>query len=213
VATLTPTKDRGATTKPVGVLYVEPDRAVIDDTLRAELPDVGFDAAAFADVLSAVLAHERCGRHLYRSCARRTRLPDLERAFEEFGAQTERHVEILEEVITGSGGNPNYVSPMARAVEGADSKLLESTYVLAGSIDPATAEISLVDAVFLAESMDHANWQLLGKLVRMMPEGAQRTALEQAVAEVEEQEDEHLAWATQTKQQLITQLLQAGRTP
>jgi hypothetical protein len=32
-----------------------------------------------ADLLSAALAHERCGRHLYRSCEGRTNNPMLQR--------------------------------------------------------------------------------------------------------------------------------------
>ena len=70
-----------------------------------------------------MLAHERCGTHLYRSVAGRTNNPVLQAQYEEFGDETERHVEILEELVTAAGGNPNYVSPAARATEGTDAKL------------------------------------------------------------------------------------------
>jgi rubrerythrin len=212
MTTLTPTKDIGATTKPVGVLYVEADQQVTDEMLTQQLADTGLDAPFLADVLSAVLAHERCGRHLYRSCAQRTTMPELQAKFEEFGEETARHVEILEDLIAQAGGNPNYVSPNARAVEGADSNLLEATFMLRGSVDAVTAELSLVDAVFIAESVDHANWKLMAKLTELMPDGDMRSAFQAAVDEVESQEDEHLAWATNAKEQLVIALATGQQT-
>jgi hypothetical protein len=127
----------------------------------------------------------------------------LQRKYAEFGGQTERHVAILEELITAGGGNPAYVSPTARAVQGADTKLVESTFALAGSLDLMTAEMAMLDAVFLAESMDHANWKLLGTLTSEMDRGELRDRFQAAVDEVEDQEDEHLGWATTTKERLV----------
>ncbi len=46
-----------------------------------------------------MLTHERCGRHLYRSCESRSNNPVLQAKYREFGEQTERHVEILEGLI------------------------------------------------------------------------------------------------------------------
>jgi rubrerythrin len=207
MAILTPTKDKGAQTKPNEMLYVEPEVALTDDVLAEQLPDLGLNMPFVADVMSAMLTHERCGVHLYRAVATRSNNPMLQRQYEEFGEETLRHVEILEALITQMGGNPNYVSPNARAVEGMDTKLVESTYATAGSLDPMTQEMALLDAVFIAESVDHANWKTLGALVPTLPEGGLRDAFAAAVAEVEEQEDKHLGWASDTKQRLI--MLQA----
>ena len=197
---LTPTKDTGATTKPNEMLYVEPSRHVTDEMLaeQMDLPD-SLNAAFIADLLSGMLTHERCGRHLYRSVAERTNNPMLKSRYEEFGKETERHAEILEELITRLGGNPAYVSPMARAVEGTDTHTLQATFLLSGSIDVMTQEMVMLDAVFLAESMDHANWSTLAKLRDDMPDGAAKDAVTEAVAKVEPEEDEHLEWARTTK--------------
>src|SRR4051812_30533526 len=159
---LFPTKDKGATTKPATMVYAEPTQLVTDDMLRDQLPDLGMNTAFVADILSAMLTHERCGRHLYRSVEGRTNNPVLQAKYREFGQETERHAEILEQLIAQMGGNPSYVSPAARAVEGMDSKLVESTFMLSGSVDLMTAEMAMLDAVFLAESADHANWKALG---------------------------------------------------
>src|SRR4051794_15720140 len=182
--TLTPTKDTGATARPNAVLYVDPQCQVTDEALAAQVQVDGINTAFVADLLSGFLTHERCGTHLYRSVAGRTANPILQRKYQEFGEETLRHVEILETLITTMGGNPNYVSPMARHVEASDSKLLESTVLLSGALDVMTQEMAMLDAVFVAESIDHANWSALGQLAAALPSGELRSAFEAAVDEV-----------------------------
>jgi rubrerythrin len=201
--TLTPTKTTGAVTKPMPMVYAEPGQQVDDATLAGFLPDSGLDGAFLAELLSGVLAHERCGRHLYRTCQARSNNPVMQAKYREFGEETERHVEILEKLIEDGGASAMYVGPMARAVLGTDVKLVEATFALGGSLDPITAEMALLDAVFLAESMDHANWKLLAELTEQLRDTPWYDAFHAAVEEVEEQEDEHLRWATETKSRLV----------
>ena len=205
MATLTPTKSNGAQSPATERFYVEPDMEMRSATLAELLPD-SVNSAFVANLLSAMLSHERGGVHLYRSVAGRTTEPDARAKYEEFGQQTLRHVEILEQLIASAGGNPNYVSFHARAVEGTNSKILESTFALVGSTDLLTQEMSMLDAVFLAETIDHANWETLGALTELLPDGALRRAFEAAVSEVEAQEDEHLGWAKETRQRLVLQI-------
>jgi rubrerythrin len=200
---LTPTKDKGAQTKLHEGVYAEPAQVVTDEDLAAQLDDLGVNMPFLADVVSAMLTHERCGRHLYRAVAARANNPMLKAKYEEFGRETEHHVEVLEALVQQMGGNPAYVSPTARTVEAADTKLLESTYTTSGSVDPMTAEMALLDAVFIAESVDHANWKTFASVVDLLPDGELRDAMAAAAAEVEAQEDEHLGWATTTKQRMI----------
>ena len=202
MATLTATKTTGGAVRVTPGLYAEPDRQLTPAELQQPFADADVNGVFLSDLLSACLTHERCGRHLYRSCEERSNTSALKAKYKEFGAETERHVEILERLIADAGGNPSYMSPQARAVEGMDSKLLESTFMLAGSIDLITQEMAMLDAVFLAESIDHANWKVLAQLGAQLPEGALREAFQRASDEVEQQEDEHLEWASQTKERL-----------
>ena len=203
MTTLTPTYDTGATTKASDVVYVTPARQVTDETLRQQQQDLGLNTAFVADILSAALTHERCGRHLYRSVEGRTNNPMLQRKYREFGQETERHAQILEQLITTMGGDPMYVSPAARAVEGTDTKLLESTFLLSGSLDVMTQEMVMLDAVLIAESVDHANWTALTELATTLPDGPVREAFIEAVTQVGTEENEHLTWARQTKTRMI----------
>jgi len=206
--TLIPTKDTGATAKANAVVYVEPDRTETDESLAAQFQLPGVDAAFVADLLSAHLTHERCGTHLYRSVAARTLNPVLRARYEELGRQTARHVEVLEEVIVAAGGNPSYASPLARVTEAADSKALEATYLASGGVDPMAAEMAMLDAVFMAETVDQANWETLGQLAEVLPAGAAQERLAAAVREVLADEDEHLGWAQDTRARLT--MLQAS---
>lgn len=208
--TLHPTKEQGATAQPSTYVYVEPDRQVRPADLEASGADTGLNLPFVMDFLSAALAHERCGRHLYRSVEGRSLNPVLKGRYKEFGAQTQRHVEVLEELIATMGGDPCYVSPQARAVEGMDSKVLESTFLLDGSLDAMTREMAMLDAVLLAETIDHGNWSTLSLLVDQVPEGEVRNAMRRAVDEVEDEEDEHLEWARLTRSRLVMMESKSG---
>ncbi|HUP76619.1 MAG TPA: hypothetical protein VM282_26530 [Acidimicrobiales bacterium] len=207
MTTLTPTKAVGATAKAVGVLYVEPAITIVDDDLAEQIALEDVNVAFVADFLSACLTHERCGVHLYRAAFEGSNNPVFKARYAQFGEETLRHVERLEEVVTGAGGNPNYVSPMARATQASDGKILEATYLATGTLDLAVRESAILDAVLLAETIDHANWQGLAQLCGLLPQDAARSSLESAVDEVLAEEDEHLAWAQQTRARLT--MLQA----
>jgi len=208
MTTLTPTKITGATAQPAEMLYVDPERQIAEEAVAEAMDLPGVNSGFVADVISAMLTHERCGVHLYRSVGTRSQNPVLQRRYKEFGDETEHHVEVLEQLVTTVGGNPNYVSAMARVVEATDARILESTFMLSGAADVMTQELGMLDAVFLAESIDHANWHTFAALVDSMPAGAVKEACTAAVAEVEDQEDEHLEWARSTKDRLVQ--LQAG---
>lgn len=202
--TLIPNAATGGHSKPQEMTYVDPARTLTPEGDEAFLADAGLNGPFVADLLSDMLAHERCGAHLYRSVSQRTNNPVLRERYEHFGNETIEHVEILEGLITQLGGDPGYVSPAARATEKAGTGLLESTFLLSGSVDLMTQELVMLDAVLLAEAKDHANWSCLAGMVDDLPAGAVRDAFHAAVDEVEVQENEHLHWAQDMRCQMIS---------
>jgi hypothetical protein len=108
---------------------------MMPDEDEAFLANTGLNGPFVADLLSDMLAHERCGAQLYRSVADRTNNPILKQRYKHFGNETVEHVENLEGLIAGLGGDPGYISPAARVTEKAGIGLLESTFLLAGSVD------------------------------------------------------------------------------
>lgn len=205
---LVPTADTGATTSREAPMVAVVDEHLVDLTnvVGACMP-LGLEGGALADQLSAFITHERCGVHLYRSVAARTEVDDLRRTYEDFGDETLRHVEIYTELIAALGGDPQYVSAAARATEKANAALLQTTFMITGSADPATRELAMIEAVAIAETKCHANWALLDKLAAALPDGPVRSAIEAAVAEVQPQEDEHLTWATTARERFLLGLI------
>ena len=203
------TKETGGTARPQPSVYVPPDRQILDSGGGTMLETSGLDAAMVADVLSACLAHERCGVHLYRSVRSRTAMPDLVAHYDEYLEETAEHVRLLEELITASGGDPHYVSAAARTTERAAAGLLESTFLLSGSADPNTAELTMLEAVMLAEAKDRANWELLSELCGQLPNEL-RSRAEEITATVLEQEVEHHTWARDTRMAMLLALSTSG---
>lgn len=201
----------GATTRPMPGVSVHPGRAMTDDQLDAIAGLEGMNASFVADVLSDMTVHERCGLRLYRSVEGRSHNPVLQGRYRDFGRDTARHAAVLEELVTELGGDPQYVSPSARATERANAALLESTFMLDGSIDLMTRELVMLDAVLLAETRDHANWSGLAGLVQRFPPGQPRDAVRRAVEQVEAEEDQHLEWVRSTRSKMIA--LQASGSP
>lgn len=204
------TKDVGGTAKPVGVLYIEPDRQVVDAGAATTLSEAGVDPSFMADLLSACLSHERCGVHLYRSVAARTTMDSLRAQYEHFGAETLEHVALLEQLIAASGGDPSYVSPAARATEGAGAGLVEATFAIGGSIDPGTAELSMLESVLLAETKDRANWEVLAQVAERMADGPVKEQLTTIAAQVLAQEEEHHGWASSARAEMLLGLTLGG---
>jgi rubrerythrin len=147
---------------------------------------------------------------MYRSVAGRTADAELRAQYEQFGAEIREHVERLEQLIAAADGDPQYVSAAARATEKAGAGLLESTYLLDGSMDPMTAELVMLEAVMLAEAKDHSNWELLAQLASAMTDGTLRRRMETVTKEVLAQEEQHYRWAHDTRARLLLTLAGAG---
>ena len=190
--------------------FTAPEQQMVPDAMAHFLSGTGLNAPFLADLLSSFLAHEQCGYHLYLAATGLTRDAGLRERYQEFGRETENHIRILEELILRLGGDPGYVSPAARLVEATGSKLQEVAGLLNGTADQTTVELAVLEAVVLAETKDHADWKLLQSLTGDMPEGEVREAFRAAVDQVEQEEDEHLSWATSTWEALVTAQLKGG---
>jgi rubrerythrin len=206
------TKATGGLTVVTDMTFVAPEQGMPEEELAGFLPGTGLDGPFMADLLSQFLAHEQAGFHLYRVVAGLTQDEELRARYEEFGAQTESHIRILEDLIAQVGGRPGYVSPAARLTETADGKLVEAVVLLAGSADVMTRELAMLEAVILAETKDHADWSLLATLTERLPAGDVKQAFATAVQEVEPQEDDHVGWATSTWEQMVLARATAGAT-
>ena len=203
MATLTTKETGGMGPLVTPVSFSPPECALAPEEQEAFLAGTGLNGPFMADLLSACLMHEQCGWHLYRTAISMTTNEALKAKYEEFGAETEDHIRIFEELITACGGQPGYVSPTARLTEALDSQIHQAAILLPDGADPDTLELAILEAVVLAETKCHSDWSLIQKMTAELPEGAAREAFQAAVDQVEEQEDEHIRWARETWEQMI----------
>ena len=138
--------------------------------------------------------------------AGRTADSELRARYERFGEETLGHFEKLEALITAAGGDPQYGSAAARSTEMGDAGLLESTFMLGGSVDPVTAELVMLEAVMLAEAKDRANWLLLSELGAQLTDQNLAPQFQSVTAQVLSEEEEHYTWAADTRATLLMSL-------
>lgn len=181
-----------------------PAQAMPPEELEQFMAGSGLNGTAFlADLFSSFLAHEQMGWHLYRTVAGLTTNPTLKEKYEQFGEETRNHIRIFEELIVAAGGRPGYVSCSARLTQATGMKIAEAATLLPDGAGINDLELAMLEAVVLAETKCHADWEIVAQLTDKLPDGALKAAFVAAVAEVEEQEDEHLNWAKDTWSQMI----------
>ncbi len=150
------------------------------------------------DKLSEFLAVERGGLKLYDEALRIVADSQVSQKFEVFREQTRKHESILVRVMDQLGLDPDYLSPGAKVAQQKANGLL-STMSSPDGLPSKAAELNAIENIVLAETKDHADWEMLGKIARQSDDSRLRDVLKPAVSEVEPEEDEHLHW---TKEQM-----------
>ncbi|HUG77133.1 MAG TPA: DUF892 family protein [Burkholderiales bacterium] len=143
------------------------------------------------ELLLQSLEHERAGVKLYEAALKCARNEDLKEEWEKYREETERHVQVLQDVFSQLQLDPDEQTPGRRIVHDLGMALVGAVEAALGAGDPGAAQIQACECVVLAESKDHLDWELIGEASRKLG-GAPGKALKAACAEVEDQEDEHL---------------------
>src|SRR5947207_12891717 len=136
------------------------------------------------------LEHEMGGVKIYETALKCVQNEDLKEEWERYHQETERHVQILQDVCAQMQLDPEEQTPGRKIVHDMGQSLVAAMEAALGAGDPVQAECVACECVVLAETTDHANWQLIGEVGKKMT-GAEGKALKEAHQEVEEQEDEH----------------------
>jgi hypothetical protein len=143
------------------------------------------------ELLLQSLTHERGGVLVYRTaleCALNSQLRD---EWESYLDQTANHVAILTRVCQSLGLDPGERTPGCDVVQDTGKALVLAMKKALASGNPTAAELVACEAVVLAETKDHANWELIGECAKAL-NGDIGPVLREAYAQVEDQEDEHL---------------------
>ena len=143
------------------------------------------------ELLLQALEHEMGGVKVYETALKCVLNEDLQEEWQKYREETRRHVEILQNICRAMELNPDQETPGRKIVRHNGGALVEAMEkALAGGPREA-AQIVACECVVVAETKDHANWELIGKCAKKL-KGPQAKALTEAYEEVEDQEDEHL---------------------
>jgi rubrerythrin len=148
-------------------------------------------SAQLKELLLQSLTHERGGVLVYQTALECAVNEDLRKEWTEYLAQTEKHVEVLQGVCTTLGLDPGEMTPGCKIVQHTGKSLVVAMKMALAEGDPAAAEIVACEAVVLAETKDHADWELIGQCAKAL-EGQAAQVLQDAYDAIEDEEDEHL---------------------
>jgi hypothetical protein len=137
------------------------------------------------------LEHEVGGVNVYTTALGCAVNQDLKAEWQEYLEQTKAHVRALETLCSALGLDPARETPGRGVVRHVGAALVEAMNLAASAGDPAAAEIVACECVVLAETKDHADWQLLSKCAVHL-DGPVAAAFKAACSTIEDQEDEHL---------------------
>lgn len=149
------------------------------------------DEAQFAELLGQSLEHEMGGVRVYESALESVMNEELREEWEKYLEQTHTHVETLTAVCEAFGLDPDEDTPGRQVVRHLADGLLEAMRMARESGSPVAAELVACECVVIAETKDHLDWELISKCCTRL-KGERREIVSQAVADIEEQEDEHL---------------------
>lgn len=143
------------------------------------------------ELLCQGLETEIGGVQIYQTAIECAVNEDLKKEWQKYHEQTQRHVEVMTEVVTAFGLDPNEETPGRKVVRHIGESLVQAMQMAQSDGTPEAAQIVAAECVTLAETKDHQNWHLLEQLQKEVS-GEEAKVLKKAIEEVEEQEDEHI---------------------
>ena len=147
--------------------------------------------AQLKELMLQSLEHEKGGVLVYQTALECVINNSLRKEWEEYLAQTRTHVEELTKLCDLLGIDPQEQTPGCKVVQHTGKSLVVAMKMALAAGDPAAAELVACECVVLAETKDHADWELIGKCAEAL-EGEAGSAMKAAYDRIEEQEDEHL---------------------
>jgi rubrerythrin len=147
--------------------------------------------ATLEDLLYQALETEQGGIKIYQTAITCAVNDDLREEWNEYLEETRRHEQILLGVFEGFGLDPMLRPPSRDIVGGIGDALVASMKQAKAKLTAAQAELVACEAVVLAETKDHSNWELLAHVVEK-GRHEHLKVLKDAVEQVEDEEDHHL---------------------
>jgi rubrerythrin len=149
------------------------------------------NTAQVDELLYQALETELGGVQVYEMAISCAVNEDLRKEWEKYLSETENHVRIVTDVFNELGLDTSTETPGRQVVRHKGESLLKAMELAKQAGDPVAAQLVAAECVVDAETKDHANWELIGK-VSEKATGDKKTVLTEAYNQVEEEEDMHL---------------------
>lgn len=143
------------------------------------------------ELLYQALETELGGVQIYEMAVRCAVNDDLRDEWKKYGKETKEHVRIVQELFAELDLDPEVETLGRQVVRFKGEALIKSMKMAVEAGDPGAAQLVAAEAVVDAETKDHSNWELIGKIAEK-GSGKLASVLQKAYEQVEEEEDEHL---------------------
>ena len=151
-------------------------------------------SAQLRELLLQSLEHERGGVLVYRTALECVINDELREEWQRYLTQTENHVRVLTETCQALGLDPQERTPGCQIVHHTGKSLVVAMKMALAANDPPAAQLVACECVVLAETKDHADWELIGACAKASDTSDTDAAdvLRAAYDQIEDEEDEHL---------------------
>lgn len=146
--------------------------------------------AQVTELLLQALETERGGIQIYTAAIAAAQNEDLKKEWGEYLDETRTHEKVLTGVFEELGLDTEARSPGRDIVAHQGAALVAAIEMAMAKADPAAAELVAAECVVLAETKDHQNWELIGRVAEQG--GPHAKVLKAAHEAVEQDEDHHL---------------------
>jgi rubrerythrin len=142
------------------------------------------------ELLLQALETERGGIQIYTAALKAVQNDDLRKEWEGYLDETRTHEQVLTNVFAELGLDTEEASAGRTVVAHLAKSLVQAIELAISKADPAAAELVAAECVVLAETKDHQNWELIGKVAEQRQQHS--SVLRKAFEAVENDEDHHL---------------------
>ena len=150
-----------------------------------------YDSQQLNDLVIQMMETELGGEQVYRTAIACAINPDLKKEWEEYLEETLTHQNAVLSLCDTLGLDPDTQTPTRMVVKHIGESLVKAMQLAQNGGSPAAAQLAACECVVHAETKDHANWELLGKVAEVAT-GDIGKALKIAHEAVEKDEDHHL---------------------
>ena len=150
-----------------------------------------YDRAQLEDLVLQMMETELGGEKIYRAAIATAVNGDLKAEWQGYLKDTLHHQDVVRGLCATLGLNADQQSPTRTVVRHIGKSLVQAIEMAQRNALPAAAQIVAAECVVLAETKDHSNWELLGRVAEVAT-GDIGKAFRAAHEDVEQDEDHHL---------------------